>query len=512
MGIRSILFGTFEHAGEPSVAEPEYFRDLNLDQVVQAATEAAGVPEVTSYFHHPLHDADLVAFRQWVFRDLEDPAVLRVAERFTTSMTRARARLDAMARRKHPPQVHRLFLEIVLDYTAAVSGLAEGLDAAGVTSPGLRALREDVAEHIRAAPFSGLRQGARRLRDRLGEVRYDLFLHGDQVSVAPNVEDGRFDFTERVLAMFERFRQEPPRDERGERAPTLGLNAVETGVLDHVVELFPGLFRDLAAFHEVHRDFMSGEIVRADRELRFYLGYLSFLTPVRAAGLPTCYPAVSATAKELLARDVYDLALAAKRAGEGERVVTNDLRLAGTERVLVVSGPNQGGKTTLARAFGQLHHLAALGCPVPGSDVRIFLPDRVFTHFERVEVFDGLVSKLEEELLRMHAILESATSRSVIVLNEIFSSTTPDDARKLSEAMLASIVRLDVPCLWVSFVGELSLMSPTAVSMVGTVADDDRTTRTYKVVRRPADERAYALAIAERHGLTYTQITRRVRR
>lgn len=171
MGIRSILF---ESAGELDVEEPEHFRDLNLDQVVRAAAEAVGVPEVASYFHCPLRDADLVAFRQSVFRDLEDPAVLRVAERFTASVARTRARLEALARRKHPPQVHRWFLEIVLDYTAAVNGLAEGLAAPSVTSPGLRMLRDDVAEHTRAASFGGLRTEARRLRDRLGEVRYDL--------------------------------------------------------------------------------------------------------------------------------------------------------------------------------------------------------------------------------------------------------------------------------------------------------------------------------------------------
>ncbi|MEU6037786.1 hypothetical protein ABZ801_20490 [Actinomadura sp. NPDC047616] len=283
--------------------------------------------------------------------------------------------------------MHRWFLEIALDHTAAVSALAEGLDAARVTSSGLRALRDDV-----------------------------------------------------------------------------------------------------------------------------YLGYLAFLDPVREAGLPVCCPAVPASDKRLLARDVYDLALAAKLTTDGGRVVTNDLRLDGAERVLVVSGPNQGGKTTLARAFGQLHHLAALGCPVPGREVRVFLPDRVFTHFERAERPDDLAGKLEEELLRMRAILERATSRSVIVLNEVFSSTTPGDARGLSESMLASIVRLDAPCLWVSFVDELSLMSPTAVSMVGTVADDGRSTRTYKVVRRPADGCAHALAIAERHGLTYARIIERVRR
>ncbi|WP_344940083.1 hypothetical protein [Actinomadura miaoliensis] len=60
---------------------------------------------------------------------------------------------------------------------------------------------------MNAAPSRGLREGARRLRDRLGEVRFDLLIRGDQVSVAPHEVDGRFDYAERVLATFERFRQ-----------------------------------------------------------------------------------------------------------------------------------------------------------------------------------------------------------------------------------------------------------------------------------------------------------------
>ncbi|MFC6937903.1 hypothetical protein ACFQHO_51620 [Actinomadura yumaensis] len=211
MSVRSILFGSVEDAGDPGGAEPEYFRDLNLDQVAGAVAEAAGSPDVAPYFHRPLHDPAQVVHRQRIFRDLEDPAVLAVAERFTASMARTRTRLDALARRKHPPQADRWFLEIVLDHTAAVEGLGEGLDAAGVASPGLRTLRDDIAALASSAPFNELREGAARLRDRLGEVRYDLLLRGDQVSVAAHDEDGRFDYAERVLARFERFRQQPPR-------------------------------------------------------------------------------------------------------------------------------------------------------------------------------------------------------------------------------------------------------------------------------------------------------------
>lgn len=137
---------------------------------------------------------------------------------------------------------------------------------------------------------------------------------------------------------------------------------------------------------------------------------------------------------------------------------------------------------------------------VPGKAAKLFLYDQMFTHFEKEEKVENSRGKLEDDLLSIHHILGQATPQSIVIMNEIFTSTTIQDETFLSKKVMEQAAAVGLLCVWVTFVDELALYGPQTVSMTSTVAPDNPVLRTFKVVRRAADGFAYAMAIAENIG------------
>lgn len=499
MHFESILFVGGDDVD--GVGPPDSFADLQLDRVLSVLAEGRERYVLEPFFHAPLHEVGAIRYRHEVLRDLEAPEIQVPVTRFAGAMDRVRERLELVGKLHHRLQKQAWLLDAAEVYCAAVRALADTLEP---RSPGLRALREYLTAHVASEPFAALAGEAAAVKAGLAGVRYALLIQGSKVTVTHAQDEP--DYGAEVIAAFAKFQQGAATSYLAKLPEYAEIDHVEGQVLDRVARLHPAEFGALNAFCADHADFVDTTVGRFDREVRFCLAYLELVERLRANGLPFCYPRVSASSKTIAVDDTFDLALATRTTD----VVTNDFRLDGDERIFVVTGPNNGGKTTFARTFGQLHHLASLGLLVPGREARLFLPDRIYTHFEREEDVETLRGKFEDELVRVHAILEHATAGSVIVMNESFSSTSLQDALFVGTEVLKRILQLDALGVYVTFVDELATLSEATVSMVSEIDADNPAARTFKVVRKRADGLAYAWAIAEKHGLTYERLRERI--
>ncbi len=506
---QSVLFQhVTDHVTDGRLDEPEFFTDLNLDQIVAAIIAGREEYNLKPFFHAPLHDVDAVIFRHEIMRDLENDDLLENLKTFARSMRTMRAHLAQSEKLRHPYQKGRAFFDAGQIYCDAVTRLVRDLSETTFTSRGLLALREYLTLYVAAAQFTSLLRQTKELAADLSAIVYSILIQTPRVDV--RLYDGEPDYSTEVLATFERFKQGTVQRYKFDFSDSPDVNHIEGQILDRVARLHRETFLRLGEYCTRNKSFQDITITIFDREIQFYIAYLDYVASFKKSGLSFCYPRITQTRGEVFNCQGFDLALAGKLAGEHATPVCNDFQLRGPERIIVVSGPNQGGKTTFARTFGQLHYLASLGCPVPGTHAQLYLFDKMFTHFERAENMANLRGKLQDDLLRIHRILDRATPESVIVMNEIFASTTLRDAILLSAKIATTIMRLDLYCVWVTFIDELAALGEKTVSMVSTIAPGNPAQRTYKIVRRPPDGLAYAMSIAEKYRLTHDMIKRRI--
>jgi hypothetical protein len=510
MTFYSILFDEPDDGGGGVRSEaPSFFRDLNLDQLIDSITADWKDYDLTPFYYTQLHDIDAIAYRQNVIQDLADKRVMQAVQSFSGQMRTMRERLDQAKEFYYKHASQRCFVSAVEVYCRAVERLTLDLCENAVESRGLLAFRDYLVGYVSSFPFRSLVTGMEKLKADLSTIRYCLLFKGDAVTVRnPGTES---DYSVSVEETFKKFRRTDEKNYWVSLRELEGVNHIQEQILDGVASLHPETFEALDTFFTSHQAYLDEMIARFEREIQFYVAFLAYIEKLRGAGLSFCRPQLLQTAKEVAARDAFDIVLARKLIDEKDTVVCNDFFLSGKERMFVVSGPNHGGKTTFARMFGQMHYLARLGLLVPGREASLFLFDRLFTHFEREENISNLRGKLQDDLIRIRQILDEATPNSLIIMNEIFSSTTLQDAIYLSRQIVAQLSALDLLGVCVTFLDELASFDEKTVSVVSTVDANNPAVRTFKLERRPADGLAYALAIAQKHRVTYELLKERIK-
>ena len=180
-------------------------------------------------------------------------------------------------------------------------------------------------------------------------------------------------------------------------------------------------------------------------EVGFYVACLNLAAQVADTPGSMTFPvAVVGDATALAAEGLYDLSLSLSIPSG---VVGNDIAADG-KALLMITGANQGGKSTFLRSLGLAQLMMQAGMFVAAASFRANVCDGLFTHFKREEDETLESGKLDEELARMSDIADRITPNSMLLCNESFASTNEREgsaiARQIIRALIAEGVKVVV--------------------------------------------------------------------
>ena len=251
-------------------------------------------------------------------------------------------------------------------------------------------------------------------------------------------------------------------------------------------------------------------------ELAFYTRWAEYIEKRRAEGWTFCTPQVRESGDGdacASAKGFYNLKLIA--AEKPESVVVNDLEFDGEKRVYILTGANRGGKTTLTQAIGQMFLLAQSGISVPAEQFVFDPADLVLTHFPADEDKTLDLGRLGEECRRFRELFGMSTGRSLILLNETFSTTSFEEGYFIAVDAVKAILSRGTRAIYNTHMHKLAKELDTEINTgagkgkaVSLVAETREGKNSFRMKIAPPEGKSFAREIAVKYGVTYDALVR----
>jgi DNA mismatch repair protein MutS2 len=175
------------------------------------------------------------------------------------------------------------------------------------------------------------------------------------------------------------------------------------------------------------------------------------------------------------------------------------LDLDATRRILVISGPNAGGKTVVLKTIGLLALMAQSGIPIPADEATLPVFDRILADIGDQQSIMNHLSTFSAHVLTVKSMIESASSQSLILLDEIGSSTEPGEGAALAKSVLERFRKIGALAIATTHYNKLKMYAETTPQVANAAMEfNERTLEpTYKLLHGSAGASS-GLKIAER--------------
>ncbi len=295
-----------------------------------------------------------------------------------------------------------------------------------------------------------------------------------------------------------------------------------------------------------------GSITALIPEFMYYIRWAEFIEGLKARGYAFCRPEVLESGGKLRmdGRGIYNLKLAALSECEAKDIVPNDLDFCDAHTLYLLTGANRGGKTTITQAVGLIYALAQGGIFVPGESFSFEPVDCIYTHYPADEDKTMDLGRLGEECRRFKEIYDACTGRSLLLLNETFSTTSFEEGYYIARDAVRALLKKNVRTIYNTHMHKLARETEAinaevdqevsrtettkhtdgditengvtcsesddeqagtergfvhAASLVAVSNDHERS---FRICVMPPEGRSYAEDIAEKYGVTYELLTK----
>jgi DNA mismatch repair ATPase MutS len=474
--------------------------DLRIRELISEVLGRERDELLWSLFLEPLDSVDVALYRLNVFRDLMREDICAAVDEF---VERVREAMDYLEMEKDAYEPHKLGLRLdaALKYIDALESFCNKLSSLGVESEGLKSFLRYVEGIIQSQGFKAMKESAleaKRARDR---IRIRVRIAGDRIHAWRF--DGGEDMAKMIEELFARFRSGEVREVKYIPMGS-SLSHIHAAILEGAFKFFKSEYEAMKKFYEGFPKIVDDGIASFIREVRFYLLYIKFVKGLMSQGYSFTIPRFVDDGR-IDVRGFYSILLTKKG-----RVVPNDIFTEGSKRVFVVTGMNGGGKTTFATSFGQVAYLAKLGVPVPAESAELPFFTKIMAAYPAREDPRESLSRLEQDVVRAVNIMRRADSTTIVIANELFSTTTSDEGYQLARMFIEELNRRRSYCIFVTFIPGVASLD-FVISLVAQPSPESPAKPSYKILPGPPPSEYMAVRIASRYGLTYRDLRERIR-
>ena len=252
-------------------------------------------------------------------------------------------------------------------------------------------------------------------------------------------------------------------------------------------------------------------------EIEFVSRATEAMRALKAKGCDLCVPEIRPMAERAFRTEaLYNPCVALKIEDD---IVPNDVVFDENATIYVLTGPNRGGKSVVTCAIGIAQAMLQLGMFLPAKSAVISPVDAIFTHFPTGAEDTIDKGRLGEECARLDEIFDCVSANSLVLLDESLSSTGSFEASYIAAEVLGGLSMVGCRCLFSTHLHELAAeidninaktRAEGGAPIDTLVAGIEEGKRSFRIVRAKPDGKSYARDIANKYGLSYESIVKKI--